>query len=951
MIPFLLAPVYWLALWSPPLSQAALANDAYAVRLEPDGAIELQRGDLPARRFEPSFLVLHSAVDPRAEMRWGDLGDQRILYNVKCWRLSPDAVAATPGPPAKPDAHVADGFDSRTDLHGGSGRTFDAYRAAPGVTLRATGAALAGNRIAWTFPDQERFSLSAWLSVPDGASEPLLEFSFEPKASGWFSVAYTGAPSCDPGEAEDIWQPMVWQEKRFPLQPCLTEAGRCTLPAALVTQDDVTAGIVADPSELPFMPMPTVANSRFGVALRNAEGLAQPALFAPTLGGAGSEMKPGDRFSFQMRLFLGRGRTPAAYEQIARGLFQFRDYRRNGDLGSLNRTLERMTGFALSDWARFHEDLRGCCYDTDVPGSVKNVSALHPLSVALVTDDASIFERRARPMIEYLLSREKFLFTTNPETKGQGASSKLAGPCAPLSELAALYSISGNRSPVLLKAAEDLFGRNRVLNLDEEMEGSRWQNAFALWRATGQDSWRERTMAGADAYLRERFGEAQTAYPKRGAFFWTSFAPDWMELCALAEATGEARYWEAAREGARRFAQFVWMCPVVPGGEVLVNEGGRAPAYRQGDRFPPIFLPEEKVPAWRVSELGLTPESSGTCKGHRGVFLATHAPFMLRIAQETGDEFLHDIGRSAVVGRYTSFPGYHMNTARTTVYEKPDFAERPLAQINSTSSLHYNHIWPQVALLLDYLVADAAFRSRGAISFPWHFAEGYGYLQGRIYGDRPGQFFGDGDVWLWMPRELLSFDSSEVNYVAGRAGDRLYLALMNESPEPVSATFRLDSQLVRGGVCQTRVWREGQTAGRVSLELSKFQVEIAPRGLTALAIEGVQIEPKFQGGLSGGSAWRRDYAEQACGGTRAMVLNFGPGMQSAYVYLQASAAQCRQATLHHATDGAWESVTDQAFPFEFTVPLAPSAERFEFRLELVTPSGERQESGLGQLAR
>jgi hypothetical protein len=868
-----------------------------------------------AIRFEPRFVVLAATNDPAPQYRWADLGPgARDKYNVLTWQTKPVKKVAKR---AAKKEHVADGFDPAADLAKDEGRTFDIFQTGALETVNGSSD--------WKFPENSRFSLHATLGKGE---DPLLMFTFIPKQDGWYSIGYVGAPEVELAALDEMWQPLVWQEKRFPLYPYLTEASRCTLPGTLVAQGGVVHGVLADPAELSFMPMPTPANSRFGVAVRNAAGKAQPTLFAPIPGGVGSQMKAGVPFTFKLRLVTRRGKITDAYESLARGLFQFRDYRCNNGLGSLNRTLERMIDYALGPWARFNDDLRGCSYDTDVPGSVKNVSALHPLGVALVTDDEQIFARRAQPIFEALLSREKFLFTTDPNIKGQGASCKLLGPSAPLSEMAVWFELT--HQPCLLKMTEDLFGKTRTLNLDDAVPGNIWQNALALYRASGDAKWLKLAVAGADTYLRERIETPQTAFRDkygRGMFFWTSYSPNWMELFELFAATGERRYLDASREGARRFAEFVWMCPVIPDGDVLVNEGGRAPTYRKSDKLPPILLPEEKVPAWRVSEIGLTCESSGTSKGHRGIFLATHAPYMLRLAELTGDAFLHDIARSAIIGRYTSFPGYHMNTARTTVYEKPNFAERPTDQINSTSSLHYNHIWPQVALLVDYLVADASFRSKGAISFPSHFTEGYAYLQGRIYGDRPGMFYGEKDVWLWMPKGLLTCDNPEVNYIAARGNGKLCFALMNQSAKPVTAN------------CS--VAYGDQIAPR------KFTVTLAPNGITPHVLDGVTIAPKFRLAQAL-QPWKQDFVTLDYCGAHAMILNLGAGHRWAYVYLQER--ELKQATLHYSTGGAWQSVTDQAFPFEFSVPVPDAATEFAFKFETTNPAGEKTTSPTGRLA-
>jgi hypothetical protein len=49
-------------------------------------------------------------------------------------------------------------------------------------------------------------------------NKPIIRYSFKPKQNKFYSLGYLGAPSFDPKKAEEFWQPMVWQQKRFPEQ-------------------------------------------------------------------------------------------------------------------------------------------------------------------------------------------------------------------------------------------------------------------------------------------------------------------------------------------------------------------------------------------------------------------------------------------------------------------------------------------------------------------------------------------------------------------------------------------------------------------------------------------------------------------------------------------------------------------------------------------------------------
>ncbi|MFM7206458.1 MAG: hypothetical protein ACKO4T_07315 [Planctomycetaceae bacterium] len=925
----------------------------HELRLLDDGSVKVTAPDGASASFAPRFVVLRSESDPKLQIRGASPGG--VDYNLTTWGKD-DQSSESQG------VHVPDGSDPTLDQAAGEGRTSDIFHACPNVMLEADAATWVGDdrrRVRWHFQSTASFGLEADLQLPADGTAPMLTYTFSPILPGWYSVGYVGAPDATVDEADEFWQPLIWNEKRLPDQSYLTQAFRCPLPTALLTLRGVTTGVVADPREFPFMPLPTHRqNNPFGVALRTQEGKARAMLFAPVLGGERSRMAAGERFQFSVRLAVINGGADTAFEAIARGLYGFCD-RRSNVVASLNTTLERMIAYGLSDWSAFDEDLRGCTYSTDVPGAVKNVSSLHPLGVAMVTDEPIVFERRARPMIEFMLSRDKFLFALDPEIKIQSPSWLLGGPCCPLSELTALYTISGGRCQPLLDLAVHEYGRDRVFNLDVPTRGDRWQNALALFRATEDPAWKERAITMADAYLARRNAQPQTDFSdpdSEGMVFWPSWVPQWIELYELFEATGEQRFLDAATQAARDFAMFTWMCPAVPDASIEVDQSGKAPRYRGGRGYDDIPVTPATVPAWRLSEIGLTPEASATSKGHRGILNAHHAPYMLRIASATGDTFLHDVARNAIVGRYQNFPGYHINTDRSLVFTTPDFPLRPQRQLNATTSIHYNHIWPHIALLIDYLVADVFYRSGGAIDFPSRYAEGYAYLQTKIYGDRPGTIYGEPYAWLWMPRGLLALeDTVELNWVAARGEETIYLIFSNQSDRPQRSHVKVSQVLcdLRGDR-EARVWRENEQSRPIAVHDGEFEVDVAPRGITALAIDQVRVMPAFQRSLKhNGTPWKTGHATLEFGGLDATILDFGDTQSWMYVFLKATDKVLERVTLRYRTQGQTEfqELSDVTYPFEFRVPLAPAVDSLEFHVEAIRPTGERVRSEAGRLQR
>ncbi|MGN6644210.1 MAG: hypothetical protein ACTHKU_14550, partial [Verrucomicrobiota bacterium] len=336
--------------------------------------------------------------------------------------------------------------------------------------------------------------------------------------------------------------------------------------------------------------------------------------------------------------------------------------------------------------------------------------------------------------------------------------------------------------------------------------------------------------------------------------------------------------------------------------------------------------------------------------------MANFAPWMLRLGYYAGDDFLRETARSAIIGRYANFPGYHINTARTTIYEKPDYPLHPFMDL-SVNSFHYNHIWPMASMLLDYLVTDAFVRSEGKIDFPSRFIEGYAYLQNKFYGDRPGQFYDQTNCFLWMPKGLVKADTVELNYIAARDDKGLNIALMNQSDEPVRSTIRLNPKVAGFDPSKTFevLVREGNAEPtRTTMQNGELAVAVAPKGITALNILGLVVKPRLQESLLSASKtdrWKHDYLKLETGDARAMILNFGPKETSAFIYLREDDSKWAHVTLKYSVDGGAEVVTEDGnYPYEFTLKLPPGARQIDFELVATTRDG-RVKKEKGQLTK
>ncbi len=940
-----------------------IENARYRIAVEQrDGrptALIVSRLDQPAasRRLVPAVSVLMTTGDP----------------GYRAMSLDEEVVLTAGWKRATPLGH-------ETELFAGVPGQKSNAAAAPESDLFAVAPprqheAIAVSRpdaqtLSFSFEAQPAYTLALAVALETGTAAPRIATTVTPRAAGFYSAAFSGLAARDPATVDFVFQPLVWSWRRFPAKSYLAPETMATTAATFLTAGGVTEGVAADPAEIPYR-FATFENSRFGFTLRDPDGRARPMVLAPVLGGEGSRREPGESFTFRTRYVLAAGDWYAGVQHVLRDVFSYRAERQNASF-SLNDTLDNMIDFAMNDaYSGWVPELKGFDYRFDVPGTVKVVSALHALGVALVRGDREIYRRRALPLIEYVMSREKYLYSTDEAITYQNPSHFLRGPCVEIGELAALAAMTGGKSVAFRREAERLFGKPRRLNLLTDTGGGTWQDALAMHRLTGERSWLDKARAGADAHIKAELDAPPTDFKTNSALvdkqaaFYTDYGPRWFDLYELFEASGERRYLDAAVMSARAMLLMLRSHPFAPASTILVNEGGRVrgvfdwlrvPNPKKGPKEPTwirvardttMEVPEQRIAAWRTSLVGLPPEQ-GRTYGSGPIMLTHHAAWLLRLAHHANDALLREAAVNAVIGRYANFPGYYYKSLHTNVYQRADYPLHPYQDLKY-NAIFYNHVWPHIALVVDYLVSDAYDRSGGRVDFPSAYAPGYAYLTSKVYGHRLGRINGEDGVALWLPKGAARFSTAAVNHLFGVGESDLHLVLVNTSPDAHDVTVTLDPDVVPWSTgVRYEVALAGAAPGSTTMIDGTMRVPVSPKGLTVATIRGLKVDTAFQRRVaaalpqppSGRAFSRVETGVPSIGTLSGMLISVVPEFADAFVYLDATEKDAQMVEFRYRLGaGEWNVVRDTAYPFELSVHLPDPTQAVEVRVASTDPKG------------
>lgn len=688
-------------------------------------------------------------------------------------------------------------------------------------------------------------------------------------------------------------------------------------------------------------------NQRYGLALGDDDELVRPVLFEPHAGQR-APLAAGQTRSFTVGLLAAPATLTGTYETLLRDEYGYRDYRQNIYDTSLTDTMYNLVDLVMHDsgqddsvdfvpspsgwWNR----AKGFA-DIENDQSVRTTSAGVLLEAYLLTGDDAVYDKRALPTIEFHVSRNGYGWTPKKGFPVYGDTTlyKLGSVPFDASTLVPLYRMTGGWNPAIRALALAKSGTAD----DYWLKRTPWSTPLALYRLTGDRSHLRDAEQAADDYLAQELAKPYTEN-LRPADFQYFYAKAWTELLELYEASGARRYLDAAHTEARRYVTQVFVRPV-PDGSI---DAPIPPVYyHEADRwkppsafdYPRTSVEPEPVPDWVVSTNGGTFEALGTYDNKGGGFTLNPAwaPFLLRLARHTGDELLATVAANSIVGRYTNYPGYY-NRQFMPQQLQPDY---PVQGPYGIASIYYTHIPVQLGMTIDWLVTEQIVRSRGAIDFPGEFEADYVWFKYHTFGHRPGRFYGDRNVWLWLPRGIVRLDNPQLNWVTAEGNGKLYLSLTNASARAQTATVTFgatQSGISPHGTYRATVIRDNGRRERATVRDGRLRVSVSGKGITAVVVDGVRLDVALHRPAqptSGDASFHLD-DDSPIGIVRGMLL-VKPDRSRYDAYVQAATES--PATLHYSLDGgaSWTSLPDEVYPNEWTIPVRDLTTEFRYRVE------------------
>ncbi|TDE94888.1 hypothetical protein EXU48_08860 [Occultella glacieicola] len=693
----------------------------------------------------------------------------------------------------------------------------------------------------------------------------------------------------------------------------------------------------------------------FGMSLRNDTRDVQPVAYAPQAGRR-SALEAGESFGYAFGVCARSGPLHEAYAEVVHDEYGYTDYRANIFDTSLTQTVFNLIDLTMiepadDDSEDFVPSFSGWWnrakgfVDIENDQSVRTPIAGVLLSAFYLTGRGDLYARRALPLIEYQLSRADIGHSPIKGKPVYGSLEKYRVGQIPgdASTLVPLYRQTRGQSAGLHRLAMRMIAQRPAKDARTPMS-----TPLQAYELTGNPAYLAEARAEGRRYLRDNIVTAYTTNQGENGFGY-NYSKAWTELLVLFELTGETDFLDASLAEARRYITQTQVRPV-PRGNVRVPNQPFIDAQldRWSDSpvlpdYPLDDIPTESVPAWTVSTSGVTFEQLSTFKIGRGIenpgggfsMIPVWAPFLLRLAQHTGDTLIREVAHNLVVGRFTNYPGYY-NRQFVAANMKPDF---PLTGPPGTTCIYFHHIPAQLGLALDYLITEHLTRSAGQISFPRQFESNYVFFKYSTYGHAPGTFYGEDGVWPYFPPGIVDVSDHQLNWITAVGNDSLYLSLTSEADTPTMATVTFSPELTG---LQTRARYRAElinadgTRESTTIRGGRLRVQVPAKGLRAVVIREVTIDVPWHWVPTATDRSDASFHEEDTdpasnfGLVRALLLP-RPARDGYDAYVQID-TETPTTLSYRVGEQDWQDAPAKVFPYEWTIGVDDPTATFGYRL-------------------
>ena len=342
------------------------------------------------------------------------------------------------------------------------------------------------------------------------------------------------------------------------------------------------------------------------------------------------------------------------------------------------------------------------------------------------------------------------------------------------------------------------------------------------------------------------------------------------------------------------------------------------------------------MPTWLPSRVGLGLEQPSTFFTESlNMIMSSWAGDLMKLSVYTGEELFSIAARNAIVGRFGNYPGYYQNRF-ITFQQKPEY---PYIGPDF-SSIYWHHIPPFLAMLEDFIFAQAWAWSDRKISFPSVRQQGYAYFNSNQYGHLSGSFFGVEGMWPWLDQGVLTVDNVQIDWLAARKNGMLGIALMNESVEAVMTEIKLGPKSGENytGTAQL-CYRDGEVE-TVYIQNGKLKVTVAGHTLVGLLVPSKVVrEPLFANKRMEQADAASTMVNHAHG--KGLIIQLTPESYSGYIYSTLQPKALKRLTLDYRIgNGELRRITTETYPFEFIIEVDNAEKPLRYILTLEKMDGQ-----------